>query len=91
MAGLNGCRTTRIYCRENCPPGRRTRPENRVHFPTEAAAIAAGYRACKVCKPDVFEGPWRPRQAVDAAGTQARAGRREGEAISGGAVSHTGC
>ena len=59
---LNGCRTTRIYCRENCPPGRRTKPENRVLFASEAAAIAAGYRACKVCRPDVFTGPWRPKK-----------------------------
>jgi methylphosphotriester-DNA--protein-cysteine methyltransferase len=55
---LNGCRTTRIFCLENCPPGRRTRPENRVHFDSRAEAEAAGYRACKVCKPDVNEGRW---------------------------------
>jgi AraC family transcriptional regulator of adaptative response / DNA-3-methyladenine glycosylase II len=61
MATLNGCRTTRIYCRENCPPGRRTKPKNRVTFASEAAAIASGYRACKVCRPDVQTGPWRPR------------------------------
>jgi AraC family transcriptional regulator, regulatory protein of adaptative response / methylated-DNA-[protein]-cysteine methyltransferase len=58
---LNGCRTTRIYCRENCPPGRRTKPQNRVHFESEADAIVAGYRACKVCKPDQLTGPWEPR------------------------------
>jgi len=61
MATLNGCRTTRIYCRENCPPGRRTKPENRVSFGSESEARAAGYRACKVCRPDVFTGPWQPR------------------------------
>ncbi len=49
---LNGCRTTRIYCRPDCPPGRRTRPENRVHFQSREEAIAQGYRACKVCQPD---------------------------------------
>ncbi|MPZ48355.1 MAG: hypothetical protein GEU75_03425 [Dehalococcoidia bacterium] len=58
---LNACRTTRIYCLENCPPGRRTKPENRVGFESEAAAIQAGYRACKVCRPDVFAGPWQPK------------------------------
>jgi methylphosphotriester-DNA--protein-cysteine methyltransferase len=62
MQALNGCRTTRIYCRENCPPGRRTKPENRVTFTSEAAAKAAGYRACKVCRPDVLAGPWRPKK-----------------------------
>jgi methylphosphotriester-DNA--protein-cysteine methyltransferase len=59
---LNGCTTTRIYCRENCPPGRRTKPEHRVHFTSEAQAQAAGYRACKVCRPDQSRGPWQPRR-----------------------------
>jgi AraC family transcriptional regulator of adaptative response / DNA-3-methyladenine glycosylase II len=58
---LNGCKTTRIYCRENCPPGRRTKPQNRVQFETEAAALTAGYRACKVCRPDVLTGAWAPK------------------------------
>ena len=49
---LNGCRTTRIYCRPDCPAGRRTKPENRVHFQSRDDAIAQGYRACKICKPD---------------------------------------
>ena len=61
---LNGCRTTRIYCRENCPPGRRTKPENRVHFNSEADAITAGYRACKVCRPEAFAGPWQPKSVM---------------------------
>jgi methylphosphotriester-DNA--protein-cysteine methyltransferase len=62
MPVLNGCKTTHIYCRENCPPGRRTRPENRVYFESDAAAIAAGYRACKVCKPDQMMEAWVPRR-----------------------------
>ena len=66
---LNGCRSTHIYCRENCPPGRRTLPQNRVHFESEAEAIEAGYRACKVCRPDVFEGPWRAGQRLAASST----------------------
>ncbi|HEX5416312.1 MAG TPA: methylated-DNA--[protein]-cysteine S-methyltransferase [Chloroflexota bacterium] len=49
---LNGCRTTRIYCRPDCPAGRRVKPENRVHFQSREDAIAQGYRACKICKPD---------------------------------------
>ncbi len=56
---LEGCRTTRIYCRPGCPPGRRMKPENRVHFETREAARAAGYRPCKVCRPDQGpDGPW---------------------------------
>ncbi len=50
---LNGCRTTRIYCRPDCSAGRRTKPENRVHFNSHEEARASGYRACKVCKPDL--------------------------------------
>ena len=52
IAIINGCRTTKIYCRPGCPPGRRTKPENRVHFRSQEEARANGYRACKVCKPD---------------------------------------
>ena len=47
-----GCRTTRIYCRPGCPAGRRTKPENRVYFDSCEEAIANGYRACKICRPD---------------------------------------
>jgi methylated-DNA-[protein]-cysteine S-methyltransferase len=49
---INGCRTTKIYCRTGCPPGRRTKPENRIHFKSLEEARAKGYRACKVCRPD---------------------------------------
>ncbi len=49
---IGGCRTTKIYCRPGCPPGRRTKPENRVYFKSRKEARQSGYRACKVCKPD---------------------------------------
>lgn len=49
---INGCRTTRIYCRPGCSPGQRTRPENRVRFASREDARRNGYRACRVCKPD---------------------------------------
>lgn len=63
---VHACRTTRIYCREDCPPGRRTRPENRVSFESRAVAQAAGYRACKVCRPDDGSpGPWRAKSASE--------------------------
>ena len=41
---LNGCRSTKIYCRLNCPPGRRTKPANRVEFASEVEAQAAGFQ-----------------------------------------------
>ncbi|NQW21419.1 MAG: hypothetical protein HQ477_11990 [Chloroflexi bacterium] len=55
--------TTKIFCRPNCPPGRRTKPENRVHFDSISDAQRHGFRACKVCKPSVpADGKeWRSR------------------------------
>ena len=44
-------RTTGIYCVPGCP-SRTPRPENVETFSDGAAARAAGYRACKRCKPD---------------------------------------
>jgi O-6-methylguanine DNA methyltransferase len=49
---ISGCRTTKIYCRPDCPAGRRTKPENKVYFQSTEEARAQGYRACKICKPD---------------------------------------
>jgi len=49
---LQGCRTTRIYCRLDCPAGKRMKPRNRVYFVSHEEARASGYRACKVCKPE---------------------------------------
>ena len=43
-------KTTRIYCRPICP-ARSPKDENVTYYPTAAAAEAAGYRACKRCKP----------------------------------------
>jgi epoxyqueuosine reductase len=52
IAPISGCRTTKIYCRPDCPAGRRTKPENKVYFQSAEEARAQGYRACKICKPD---------------------------------------
>ena len=49
---IGGCRTTKIYCLPGCPPGRRTKPKNKVYFSSRNEARVKGYRACKVCKPD---------------------------------------
>jgi AraC family transcriptional regulator, regulatory protein of adaptative response / methylated-DNA-[protein]-cysteine methyltransferase len=43
--------TTGIYCRPSCP-ARRPRQENVVFFATGAEARAAGFRACRRCRPD---------------------------------------
>ena len=54
-SGICGCRTTHIYCRPDCPAGKRTKPENRVFFSSCEEARTNGYRPCKVCKPDTPE------------------------------------
>jgi len=43
--------STGVYCRPSCP-SRRPKPENVVFFRTRDAAMKAGFRACKRCKPD---------------------------------------
>jgi AraC family transcriptional regulator, regulatory protein of adaptative response / DNA-3-methyladenine glycosylase II len=42
-------RTTGIYCRPGC--GGRPKAENLTSFPLPAAAEAAGFRACFLCRP----------------------------------------
>lgn len=44
-------RTTGIYCRPTCP-ARRPKPTNVEYFADCPAAVRAGYRACKRCRPD---------------------------------------
>ncbi|MBS7456337.1 DNA-3-methyladenine glycosylase 2 [Coralloluteibacterium stylophorae] len=48
-------RTTGIYCRPSCP-ARTPRAENVRFFDTAAAAQAAGFRACRRCRPDATPG-----------------------------------
>jgi AraC family transcriptional regulator of adaptative response/methylated-DNA-[protein]-cysteine methyltransferase len=46
-----GVTSTSIYCRPSCP-ARRPKPENVLFFSDGESAEAAGFRACKRCKPD---------------------------------------
>ena len=52
---VTGVRSTGIYCRPSCPA---TPPKARniTFLPTAAAAQAAGFRACKRCRPDASPG-----------------------------------
>jgi AraC family transcriptional regulator of adaptative response / DNA-3-methyladenine glycosylase II len=50
-----GVKTTGIYCRPSCP-ARTPKRENVRFFPSAAAAQAAGFRACKRCRPDATPG-----------------------------------
>jgi AraC family transcriptional regulator, regulatory protein of adaptative response / DNA-3-methyladenine glycosylase II len=52
---VTAVRTTGIYCRPSCP-AQTPKPENVSFFPHAAAAAAAGYRACKRCRPDAAPG-----------------------------------
>ena len=50
---LIGVLTTGIYCLPSCS-ARQPNPENVQLFKTEDEALAAGLRACKRCRPDLF-------------------------------------
>src|SRR5579871_2625541 len=50
---LIGVRTTGIYCLPSCPT-HPPKPENVFLVKTEEEAKAAGFRACKRCRPDLF-------------------------------------
>lgn len=61
-ARYEGSTSTHIFCFPTCRHARRVGEANRVRFRSEAEAEAAGYRACKVCRPAL------PRQAPELAG-----------------------
>ncbi len=50
-----GVSSTGIYCRPSCP-ARTPKRENVRFYTTAAAAQAAGFRACKRCRPDASPG-----------------------------------
>lgn len=60
-----GVTSTGIYCRPSCP-ARTPRRENVRFHPSAAAAQAAGFRACKRCRPDATPGSpeWDTRADV---------------------------
>ncbi|MDO5684331.1 MAG: AlkA N-terminal domain-containing protein, partial [Propionibacteriaceae bacterium] len=47
--------TTGIYCRPSCP-ALTPKDRNMTFYPSAAAAVAAGYRACRRCRPDATPG-----------------------------------
>ncbi|GHJ41393.1 DNA-3-methyladenine glycosylase 2 family protein [Streptomyces sp. TS71-3] len=57
--------TTGIYCRPSCPVVP-PKPENMSFYPSAAACQAAGFRACKRCRPDATPGSpeWNERADV---------------------------
>lgn len=57
--------TTGIFCRPSCPAALPKR-ENVRFYPSSAAALEAGFRACKRCRPDTAPGSpeWNVRADV---------------------------
>ncbi|MDO5533392.1 MAG: AlkA N-terminal domain-containing protein [Propionibacteriaceae bacterium] len=52
---FTGVTSTGIYCRPSCP-ARTPAARNMTFHPSAAAAQAAGFRACKRCRPDAVPG-----------------------------------
>jgi len=50
-----GVTSTRIYCRPICK-AKTPKPENCTYHPTAAAAEAAGFRPCLLCRPELAPG-----------------------------------
>jgi methylphosphotriester-DNA--protein-cysteine methyltransferase len=52
---LGGNRKLKIYGLLSCASGKRMLRDNRVFFPSETAAINAGYRPCGHCLKTAYE------------------------------------
>ncbi|HEV3001544.1 MAG TPA: AlkA N-terminal domain-containing protein [Solirubrobacteraceae bacterium] len=66
-----GVTSTGIYCRPSCP-ARTPKRENLRFYATAAAAQAAGFRACKRCRPDAVPGSPEWDARADVAGRAMR-------------------
>ncbi len=60
---LTGVLTTGIYCLPSCR-ARKPKPENVRFFDNQEAALQAGLRPCKRCRPDDFYGRHDPDQEI---------------------------
>lgn len=66
---MGGYKKGKIYGSLHCRSGKRMKPENRVFFKNEEAAIAAGYRPCGACMPAAYR-QWKAgKDRVEQAGT----------------------
>ena len=61
-----GVRSTRIYCRPSCKPPRIPKFEQRQFYCTNLEAETAGFRACKLCRPNALAPIEREAQIVTA-------------------------
>ncbi len=79
-----GVRTTGIFCRPTCP-ARKPLPKNVEYFPSANAALFAGYRPCKRCRPlDLDEQPAWVSELLAAVDREPSARLREGSLRSRG-------
>ena len=69
--------TTGIYCLPTCRPSRKPKPENVTFYATPEEARAAGFRPCKLCKPDDFYSGQHAEEALTEE-LVARVGREPG-------------
>jgi AraC family transcriptional regulator of adaptative response/methylated-DNA-[protein]-cysteine methyltransferase len=73
-----GVKTTGIFCRPTCP-ARKPLPKNVEYFPSANAALFAGYRPCKRCRPlDLDEQPAWVSDLLAAVDSEPSARIREG-------------
>ena len=92
---VTAVRTTGIYCRPSCPAQTPKRP-NVTFYPSPAAAVAAGFRACKRCRPEAAPGSreWDARgdlaaralRAIAAGALDGSAGNNNGNSDADGGV-----
>jgi AraC family transcriptional regulator of adaptative response/methylated-DNA-[protein]-cysteine methyltransferase len=52
-----GVKTTDIFCRPTCT-AKNPNKENVVFFSPIREALLEGYRPCKICRPQVFQGEY---------------------------------
>jgi AraC family transcriptional regulator of adaptative response/methylated-DNA-[protein]-cysteine methyltransferase len=64
-----GVRSTGIFCRPTCP-SRKPLPKNVEYYPSAQAALVAGYRPCKRCRPMDLDGQpdWAARLLAEVDG-----------------------
>jgi AraC family transcriptional regulator of adaptative response / DNA-3-methyladenine glycosylase II len=84
--------STGIYCRPSCP-AMTPKAVNVRFYPTAAAAQAAGFRACRRCRPDATPGSpeWNDADLVGRdAPHRRRRGRHRGVAVRAGSATASG-
>jgi AraC family transcriptional regulator, regulatory protein of adaptative response / DNA-3-methyladenine glycosylase II len=85
---VTAVKTTGIYCRPSCP-AQTPKRENVNFYPSAAAAVAAGFRACKRCRPEAAPGSreWDVRGDLAARALRAiAAGAIDGSGADNGGV-----